>query len=299
MSADPYSTTRLEQPAPATVRRSGPTWPAFAVALVVVVALGAAGFAVLYRELQALQEQTALLEAAALANQESIGQTAGSVADLEGSLATTQEELNSLGISVTDIDKGLQEQADRSLDTVGLSQAVLPSVVTVVCGPSLGSGFAITVNDLPSGEGSAILTNHHVIVGCAEGFETELSVQQGEQTFTTRLGGWDAANDLALLYVQEQFPPLAVGGTPDIGEPVMALGSPYGFDGTVTVGTITNIQPDYFTHSAALGSGNSGGPLVDRDGRAIGVNTAEIEGSEGQNIAMRIRVACQELIDCA
>ena len=147
------------------------------------------------------------------------------------------------------------------------------------------------------------MTNHHVIAGCTGDQETgdwdlTASVVQDNLEPRTELARWDPENDLALLYVAEEFPTLTVGASPTKGQPVMSVGSPYDLDGTVDAGTLSNISDRFVTHSAGIGPGNSGGPLVDRLGNAIGVNTYRAVDSPAQNIAVRMRVACQVILDC-
>jgi S1-C subfamily serine protease len=67
---------------------------------------------------------------------------------------------------------------------------------------------------------------------------------------------------------------------------------------TVVPGTITNIDDASISHSASIGPGNSGGPLVDREGRVVGVNNAKYLDNDGQNFAIRMRVTCQNVLQC-
>jgi S1-C subfamily serine protease len=69
-------------------------------------------------------------------------------------------------------------------------------------------------------------------------------------------------------------------------------------DGTVTTGIISNIYPTYFQTDAAIGPGNSGGPLLDRSGDVLGVTTFMLDESQGANFAVRMRVRCEQLLLC-
>ena len=142
-----------------------------------------------------------------------------------------------------------------------------------------GSGFAY------DREGH-IITNYHVI----EGAEELLVTLPDETTVVAELVGADPANDLAVLHVDippEQLHPLSLGESDNlqVGQFVVAIGSPFGFERTLTVGVVSALgrvieSPDesfigeIIQTDAAINPGNSGGPLLDLEGRVIGVNTA-------------------------
>jgi S1-C subfamily serine protease len=152
-----------------------------------------------------------------------------------------------------------------------------------------GSGSGFVVDD----DGS-ILTNHHVIDDA-----TELRVRFGEDgdPVAARLVGSDPSTDLALLRVDPDdadLQPLRLSSSDDVrvGEPAVAIGSPFGLRGTVTAGIVSALErdiesPNGFNISdviqtdAAINPGNSGGPLLDSQGRVIGVN-AQIATNGGQ-----------------
>jgi putative serine protease PepD len=139
-----------------------------------------------------------------------------------------------------------------------------------------------------------IVTNEHVVDGA-----TSISVQfWNGKTYTAHLVGSDKTTDLAVIKVDapsSQLFPLSVGSSSDlqVGDGVVAIGSPFGLEETVTSGivsalhrsidsqsqfTITNaIQTD-----AAINHGNSGGPLLDSQGRVVGVNS-QIKSESGDN----------------
>ena len=150
---------------------------------------------------------------------------------------------------------------------------------------ALGSGFVIDK------EGH-IVTNFHVIDGAQE-IEVGFSDQR---TVEARLIGSDPSTDLALLKVEvdaKALTPLALADSDDVevGDPVVAIGNPFGLARTATAGIVSAIQrelraPNRFTideviqTDAPINSGNSGGPLIDADGRVIGVNS-QIETASG------------------
>ena len=160
-------------------------------------------------------------------------------------------------------------------------------------GTATGSGFVID-------SAGHVLTNNHVVAGA-----NKISVQLGdsEQTYDATVVGRDPATDLALLHVDapsEALHPLPLGDSSKIavGDPVVAIGNPFGLDRTVTSGIVSALQrqiqaPNGFSISnviqtdAAINPGNSGGPLIDSQGNVIGINSQiETGGSGNGNVGI-------------
>ena len=231
------------------------------------------------------------------------------------------------------VEKQLGAEAKQRLDVGAVVTKAQPSVVTVTCGTTLGSGFALDVGGLDAARidgkpAVAVITNHHVIEGCtgeppsapptasatasaaasasgsptaaAEGTASSAQVTQRGVAIPTRLVSWDATNDLALLLVGAPLPVLQPAATPQVGDPVVAIGSPYGLEGTVTQGILSKIWDDAYQTDAAINPGNSGGPLLDREAHVLGVNTEQLRDSQGLNFAVRIRQLCDKITaqDC-
>ncbi len=146
---------------------------------------------------------------------------------------------------------------------------------------SLGSGVIV------SKEGH-IITNNHVVDRVDE---IEVQLSDG-RTRKARLVGADVELDLAVLKVDEPgVKPLTLGDSDTVqaGDFVLAIGNPFGFEETVTDGTISSKgRPNrvdgfgnYLQTNAAINPGNSGGPLINLRGEVIGINTAIISGSGG------------------
>jgi len=160
-------------------------------------------------------------------------------------------------------------------DTEAAARAILPSVVQVQAGRATGSGFVIDAS-------GHVMTNAHVVDGVSRAV---LLLGDGRRVTATVVGG-DADEDIAVLRVEGDAPGAAQLGTSAslrIGQPVIAVGSPLGLSGTVTAGVISAVdrtsrlggaERPMVQTDASINPGNSGGPLVDLQGRVVGVNTA-------------------------
>jgi len=160
----------------------------------------------------------------------------------------------------------------------------------------LGSGVIIDA------EGH-VLTNEHVV---ARASLIRVKLADG-RSFEASVIGADPNNDLAVLQIetQETLPWIDPGRSDDllVGEPVIAIGNPFGLSNTVTTGVISALDrsfqaPDhsYSFHGfiqtdASINPGNSGGPLLNAEGRLVGINSALYNGGEGIGFAIPIDVA--------
>lgn len=160
-----------------------------------------------------------------------------------------------------------------------------------------GSGFVFTPDGL-------VLTNAHVVAG-ARGIEV---LTTSGLTLAADVLGVDAHTDVALLRVanSQPLPVLELGSSRAIrvGQLVVAIGNPFGYECTVTAGVVSalgrslrattgRLIEDVVQTDAALNPGNSGGPLLDSNGRVIGVNTAIIAAAQGICFSVSIDIAQQ------
>jgi serine protease Do len=179
-----------------------------------------------------------------------------------------------------------------------------PSVVRladIVHGEEVGHGSGFFVAD------GIVVTNHHVI----EDISGDLVCVFADQRKVDVLGviADDEAHDLALLRVRGTgYPtlPLADAATIHVGQRVIAVGSPLGFDQTVSSGIVSAVREGYpadlvkldrdlenkrgplLQHTAPIAPGSSGGPLVDDDGKVVGVNHSKFGGATELNFAAHV-----------
>jgi putative serine protease PepD len=182
--------------------------------------------------------------------------------------------------------------------TEAAASQVLPSVVQVRAGRGGGSGVVI------DGEGH-VLTNHHVVSGASS---VRLVLSSG-RTVTAEVVGSDSDDDIAVLRADAgdlRAARLGVSVDLRIGQPVIAVGSPLGLNGTVTSGVVSALDRGATAEAmiqtdASINPGNSGGPLVDLDGRVVGINTsiATLGGRGSGNIGIGFAVPIDRALDVA
>jgi S1-C subfamily serine protease len=192
------------------------------------------------------------------------------------------------------------EQFNHALVT--LTNQLLPAVVSVrVYGDEaieLPKGHPPTPeNHLPFGTGSGfiirpdglVLTNYHVI---EKGTDVEVHLYNGDH-YAAKVLGVDPVGDLALLHIEPRSPlpvaPLGHSSSLKVGELVVAIGSPFGFEHTITFGIVSGkkrhllhsgIVGGFIQTDASINTGNSGGPLVNMHGEVVGINTATVGRGE-------------------
>jgi S1-C subfamily serine protease len=193
-----------------------------------------------------------------------------------------------------------QPKLGTSLPIAEIYRRSAPGVVQINTsgqrGQGQGSGFVVD-------KSGHIVTNYHVIEG-ASSIEVSFSSQD---TLPATLVGEDPSTDLAVLKVDENprgLTPLRLGDSDrvQVGDPVVAIGNPFGLERTVTAGIVSALQravraPNGFTidqviqTDAPINHGNSGGPLLDASGAVIGVNSQiETGGSSDGNVGIGFAV---------
>ena len=200
--------------------------------------------------------------------------------DVAASAGLSTDELNNIDIYKL-----------ANLATVNITSTMYRQTIFLEVYPQkdFGSGFVISAD-------GRILTNNHVI-----GDPTRVEVRMADQTrYRARVVYQDQYNDMALLQIEpkKKLTVLHLGDSDvlRVGQKVLAIGNPFGLDGTLTVGVVSSLGrkirgendqelDDMIQTDAAINPGNSGGPLLDSAGNVIGINTA-ILGPSGGNVGI-------------
>jgi S1-C subfamily serine protease len=233
-------------------------------------------------------QRVTALETALADSDRSAARARGEVADLQRRAST------------------LEARTRGAIDTAAVAKQVTPSVFRVTAGSSTGSAFAFGAR--PDGGGTSLLTNFHVVSGIVDAGGSTVTLEREGRSFTARIGRTDRGRDLAVLETDALFRPLrAASAEVQPGAPVVVVGAPLGLVDSITTGVVSALRPrpdgaegQFIQFDAAISPGNSGGPLVDADGRVVGVAQAKLvqEGVEGISIAIPIAEACDGLGSC-
>ncbi|HEY4572113.1 MAG TPA: trypsin-like peptidase domain-containing protein [Kribbella sp.] len=224
--------------------------------------------------------------------------TAGGVGGAAVYSATTDHTTNSPSVTAP-LNGNQAAPASAPNGTVQNAAAkVLPSVVKIAVatqqGQATGSGIVISKDGL-------IVTNNHVVAGAGPGAQLTVVLNDG-RTVPATVKGTDPLTDLAVIHAQAtDLTPAVLGqsGRLAVGQGVVAIGSPFGLEATVTSGIVSALnrpvtsgdeQQDSTTvfpaiqTDAAINPGNSGGALIDLAGQVVGINSAiKTAGGSGQS----------------
>jgi S1-C subfamily serine protease len=175
-------------------------------------------------------------------------------------------------------------------------------------GTATGSGFVVD-------EDGTIVTNAHVVEGADK---VEVRFDENGEFINADVKGVDTSTDVAVLKIDpsdvDNLTPIPLGDSSklQVGDPVIAIGNPFGYSRTVTTGIVSGLQreiqapngftiPDVIQTDASINPGNSGGPLLDANGRVIGINsqiaTGGGQGSVGIGFAVPVNTAKELLPD--
>lgn len=162
------------------------------------------------------------------------------------------------------------------------------STVMIECkarGGSLGSGWAIDLQNETSEKfptyTTSIMTAHHVIDDCLDKKIVNIYVLGDKSSYSGFIEKWDKKNDLALIATTAKVKPFELSSWPPLeGYWVMTVGAPEAFEASVTIGYIMNFMDNELYYTAPISGGNSGGPLLDNEGRVVGTVTASAVDSD-------------------
>ena len=185
------------------------------------------------------------------------------------------------------VNDGQPTSSGGNLSVQSIYRLAYKGVVEITASQGQGSGFVY------DGDGH-IVTNAHVVEGASS---VSVKFWNGK-SYGAQVVGIDASTDLAILKVNapvSELFPLSLGDSSKlaVGDPVVAIGSPFGLEGTLTSGIVSALHremtsPNHFAidnsiqTDAAINHGNSGGPLLNSQGKVVGV-TSQIESSSGGN----------------
>ena len=200
-------------------------------------------------------------------------------------LLQTNTELKNLGSKLGTIDQEFDElKASTSSDFSGIIEDAIKSVVTIRTDVGQGTGFIIT-------DDGYIVTNAHVLVGG----KTITAITYEQENLPAKFIGYNADYDIALLKIDKSVQSIEIGNSDElqIGEKVIAIGNPLGLQFSVSEGIVSAINRPganginaYIQTDAALNPGNSGGPLINKQGEVIGINNFKIGGGESLGFAL-------------
>jgi len=212
-------------------------------------------------------------------------ETQNKLNELTESILKTKEELNSLNSELGNINEEFDLlKASVGEDFSGIIDNSIKSVVTIRTDVGQGTGFIITENGY-------LVTNAHVLVGGQEVY----AITYEQKRIPAEFIGYDSTLDVALLKIPGEYNSLELGDSDklQIGEEVIAIGNPLGLQFSVSQGIISAVHreginklPVYIQTDAALNPGNSGGPLINKQGKVMGINNFKLGGSESLGFAL-------------
>jgi len=207
----------------------------------------------------------------------------GVIADLEKTSASQIEDLN----------LQLKDVKIKSKDFSAIIDDILPSVVGIVAGQSLGSGAIVT-------EDGFVITNYHVVSSGTSNIQVFMS---DSSVYSAQLIGYNSPMDVAVLKINGNnfnYLQFTDSKNVNIGEKVIAVGNPYGLSFSVTEGIVSAVNREgpnglsvYTQTDVPINPGNSGGPLINLNQEIVGINNFKVGEAEGLGFALQADAAKQ------
>jgi len=215
------------------------------------------------------------------------------IRDLNGAVEGLEQSVAALQAKDAELVRNQTAEVKKQTQGIApLAAKTLRSVLTVDTPYGGGSGWIAW----KQGDATYVITAAHVV----EGFD-QVKLRRKNLSWNGRVVKTDETNDLALIKVLKpvgpalwQSPQTTIA--PVAGDQVIIVGSPYGLEGTVTTGIISRITYNRIQTDAAANPGNSGGPVVNREGLVVGILVAG--APESVNFAIPIQRACVSIRSC-
>src|SRR3989344_1202816 len=203
--------------------------------------------------------------------------TSSKINELSDSLLETTSNITNLKSEISSL------KARTSADFSGIIEDAVRSVVSIRTNAAQGTGFIISSDGY-------VVTNAHVL----EYARYAQVIDYSKKAQYAELVDYDVDLDIALLKIDGSFEPLEFSEDVSVGEKVIAIGNPLGLSFSVTEGIISSENREvegfsnarYIQTDVALNPGNSGGPLINTDGKVIGINNFKISGAENIGFAL-------------
>jgi putative serine protease PepD len=226
------------------------------------------------------------------------------ITQLRNSNGLLGQDLTDSRTAVSELAKrmgALESRVNNTPDPTKITAEAAKSVFSIHDSQGgLGSGFVLQ----STGGRSLLATNYHVVEDTWEAGDREVQVTRGDETYDATILEVAVDDDVALLEVIGRLQALRISTTkPKVGSTVYALGSPLGLAGTVTSGIVSAYREldgvEFLQYSAPTNPGNSGGPIIDATGRAVGIHMGRFEASAaGLGLAIPIARACLSISAC-
>ncbi len=209
---------------------------------------------------------------------ENVLATQAELSYIQESVGKTEARLTDLNVELTEL------KTSASSDFSEVIEKAVPSVVTIRTDVAQGTGFIIT-------DDGYLVTNAHVLSGAS----VVSAVNFEKDIIDAEFIGYNGEFDIALLKIPGQYDALNLADSSDVevGEKVIAIGNPLGLQFSVSEGIISAVHRpgineinSYLQTDAALNPGNSGGPLINKEGEVVGLNNFKIGSGEGLSFAL-------------
>lgn len=258
----------------------------FSSLLIILLITNSVVIYILYGKLQYDYSQlTKNLQEIEKDTQSKLNELTKGILQTKGDIKIMNTELGSMNTEISSMDKEFALlKASVGEDFSGIIEDAIKSVVTIRTDVGQGTGFIINKEGY-------VVTNAHVL----SGGRTINVIDYKQNSILAKFIGYDLNIDIALLKIPKKDYRLELTNSDDvhIGEKVIAIGNPLGLQFSVSQGIVSAVHrpgPNgieaYIQTDAALNPGNSGGPLINKEGKVIGINNFKIGGGESLGFAL-------------